>query len=82
MRLSGEIRMHWKPVKELKSSSEKLKKILPFLIGMLTLVTLMLLSSCVKTKYVEVQRETITCYKTIKTPLDMAKCLEEYKTKY
>ena len=44
----------------------------------------MLLSGCVRTKivYKEIEREPITCYKTIKTPLDMAKCIAEYKIKY
>ena len=45
---------------------------------------ILLLTSCVtKTEYVyvEPQREPITCHKTMKTFLDMAKCLEDYKIK-
>lgn len=42
------------------------------------------LASCksVEYVYVETPREPITCIDTIKTPMDMAKCLAEYKVKY
>lgn len=42
---------------------------------------LLLLGSCADSEvvYVEVPREPITCIERIKTPLDMAKCLNEYK---
>lgn len=45
---------------------------------------MMLLGGCVRTEYVyrETPREPVTCYKHLKTFLDMAKCLEEYKAKY
>ena len=41
-------------------------------------------SSCAKTEYVytEVPRKPITCHRHIKTYLDMAKCLQEYKVFY
>lgn len=44
---------------------------------------IVLLTSCVKTEYVYVkpQREPITCHQSMKTFLDMAQCLEEYKIK-
>ncbi len=42
------------------------------------------LASCTNVEYVYVEtpREPITCIDTIKTPMDMAKCLAEYKVKY
>lgn len=45
---------------------------------------LMLLSACVRTEYVykTLEKEPINCIDSIKTPLDMAKCLGEYKLKY
>lgn len=51
---------------------------------MLTLATALLLSSCknIEYVYVETPKEPITCIDRIKTPLDMANCLAEYKTKY
>ena len=44
----------------------------------------MLLNSCKKIEYIykEPIKEPITCINNIKTPLDMAKCLNEYKVKY
>lgn len=44
----------------------------------------LLLVGCAHEKivYVETPREPITCIDSIKTPLDMAKCLTEYKVKY
>ena len=42
----------------------------------------LLLSGCKQIEYVEVERQPITCIDEIKTPLDMAKCLNEYKTRY
>lgn len=44
----------------------------------------LLMTSCknVEYVYVEVPREPITCIDRIATPLDMAKCLAEYKEKY
>ena len=50
-------------------------KLLPFL---------MILSACATEKivYVEAPKEPITCIDSIKTPMDMAKCLTEYKVKY
>lgn len=51
---------------------------------MLILAILLLLNACKQTEYVyvEVPREPITCIGKIKTPLDMAMCLDEYKLKY
>jgi hypothetical protein len=48
------------------------------------IATALFLASCTQTEYVykEVPREPITCIERIKTPLDMAKCLAEYKAKY
>ena len=73
----------WKPVSESQNLKNWQKKIKKFLIGTLIFLTLLLLKACVRTEYVyvEPEREPITCHKTIKTPLDMAKCLEEYKIK-
>lgn len=50
-------------------------KLLPFLL---------VLSACATEKivYVEAPKEPITCVDSIKTPMDMAKCLTEYKVKY
>lgn len=47
------------------------------------LILAILLSSCAsKIEYIEIEREPITCIDSIKTPLDMAKCLGEYQLKY
>lgn len=45
---------------------------------------LLLLSSCARTQYVykEIEREPIDCDLYIKTPLDMAKCLAEFRQKW
>ena len=55
-----------------------------YLIGILIFLTLLLLSSCKQTEYIytETPKEPILCIDTIKTPLDMANCLNEYKLKY
>lgn len=44
----------------------------------------MLLNACKHTEYIykEPIKPPITCIDTIKTPLDMALCLKEYKLKY
>lgn len=44
----------------------------------------MLLNGCkqIEYVYVEIPREPIYCIDNIKTPLDMANCLAEYKQKY
>lgn len=44
----------------------------------------LILSACATEKivYVEAPKEPITCIDSIKTPMDMAKCLTEYKVKY
>lgn len=51
---------------------------------MLIFLILMLLNACKKTEYIykELPKEPITCINAIKTPLDMANCLNEYKLKY
>lgn len=48
------------------------------------LLVLLLCGCLTKTEYiyVPIKREPITCYQNLKTFLDMAKCLEEYKVKY
>ena len=45
---------------------------------------LLLLSGCARTQYVykEIEREPIDCDLYIKTPLDMAKCLSEFRQKW
>ena len=45
---------------------------------------LLILAACTTEKivYVEAPKEPITCINSIKTPMDMAKCLTEYKVKY
>lgn len=57
---------------------------IPLLIGVLILATLLLLASCVRTqvKYVELEREPIDCDAHIKTPLDMANCIAEFRQKW
>lgn len=54
------------------------------MIGWLILAILLLLSGCSRIEYVYVEPEKVpvTCIDHIKTPLDMAKCLEEYKERY
>lgn len=54
------------------------------MIGIKILVIALLLSGCVQTRteYIELKREDITCQNYIKTPLDMAKCLQTYMIKY
>ncbi|MBR5599650.1 MAG: hypothetical protein IKW39_06385 [Alphaproteobacteria bacterium] len=54
------------------------------LTGIKILVILLLLGSCKKIEYVYVTppKEPINCISKIKTPLDMATCLNEYKLKY
>ncbi len=48
------------------------------------IIFFLLLSGCkqIEYVYVEPERQPITCIDEIKTPLDMAKCLNEYKTRY
>ena len=54
------------------------------LIGTALCLLILLLCGCARTEYVYVEapREPITCHRHMKTFLDMAKCLEEYKAKY
>jgi hypothetical protein len=42
------------------------------------------IQSCSRVEYVYVERPKvpITCHETVKTPLDLAKCLEVYKEHY
>lgn len=74
----------WNSPNEMKNLNKKRRKIRLVFLGILILVIVLLFSGCVKTeiKYVETPREPIVCYKYIKTALDMAKCLEEYKIKW
>ena len=55
-----------------------------YLIGMLIFLILLLLCSCKQTEYIYINtpKEPILCIEEIKTPLDMANCLNEYKLKY
>lgn len=77
------MRTNWKSVGKTKNSRKKSKMINLLLIGTFLLVILLLFCGCSpQIKYVEVEREPITCIDEIKTPLDMAKCLNEYKTRY
>ena len=68
--------------KKMKNSLKFLKPIL--LIGIKISVILTLLNACKRTEYIytEPLKEPINCINTIKTPLDMAMCLNEYKHKY
>ena len=74
------IKLNWN--KKIGNLLKQQKTIL--LIGIKILATLMLLNSCKKIEYIykEPIKEPITCINNIKTPLDMAKCLNEYKVKY
>ena len=78
------MKIHWQSVSKQNDLKKKQKKRKLILIGLLILVAVMLLSSCSQTKvvYVEAERQPITCIDSIKTPLDMAKCLAEYKQRY
>lgn len=71
-------------VSEIESLKKKQKTINQVLIGTLIFLIVLLLSGCKQTEYVYVKLppEPITCIDNIKTPLDMAKCLKEYKVKY
>lgn len=48
------------------------------------LLVILILSACTRVEYVYIEPEKvpITCIDDIKTPLDMAKCLQEYRTRY
>ena len=75
---------HWSPVVEqrnLKNWRNLAKNLVG--IGLFLLMTLFLFG-CTKTEYVykETPKQPITCHRHIKTYLDMAKCLEEYKVFY
>lgn len=77
------MKQHWQSTEEIKSWNRRFWKI-RLLIGTLILVTVLLLSACKQIEYiyVEPERVPITCIDEIKTPLDMAKCLNEYKLRY
>ena len=80
-RLREEIETPWKSVSETKSL-KKWQNIALNLVGIgLSLLMILFLFGCTKTEYimVEPKREPITCHEQIKTYLDIAKCLEEYK---
>ncbi len=68
--------------KKTKNLLKHLNSIL--LIGIKISVILALLNACKRTEYIytEPLKEPITCINTIKTPFDMATCLNEYKYKY
>ena len=67
---------------EIENSKRKQKMINRLLIGIFLLVTVLLFCGCKQIEYVyiEPERVPITCIDDIKTPLDMAKCLYEYKS--
>ena len=78
------MKKQWKPVYAKNNSKNWLNLVMNLVgIGLFLLMTLCLFS-CTRTeyRYVEVEREPITCHKHIKTYLDIAKCLEEYKAKW
>lgn len=75
------MRTHWQSVNETKSLKRKQLRT-KLLIGAFISAILLLLSGCKQIEYVEVERQPITCIDEIKTPLDMAKCLNEYKQRY
>lgn len=77
------MKQHWQSTEEIKNLSKRLLWI-KALIGTLILATVLLSSGCKQTEYVyiEPERVPITCIDDIKTPLDMAKCLSEYKERY
>ena len=66
---------------KMPSLKKRRKQMKDSLIGFIILSILPLLSSCADTEvvYVELPLEPIDCIEHIKTPLDMAKCLNEYK---
>ena len=73
---------HWQSVRETRNLRKRRQRIKITLIGTLILAILLLLSSCKQIEYVEVERHPITCIDEIKTPLDLVKCLNEYKQRY
>ena len=77
------MKQRWQSTEEIRSLNKRLKWTRA-LIGTLIFLLVLLLSGCKQTEYiyVEPERVPITCIDTIKTPLDMAKCLQEYKTRY
>jgi len=78
------MKKHWSPVGEQENSQNWLNLVMN-LVGIgLFLAMILCLFSCtrIEYRYVEVEREPITCHKHIKTYLDIAKCLEEYKAKF
>lgn len=74
----------WKPIEKSKNLEMKQKKIKALLIGIMIFLIVLLLNGCKQIEYVyiETPREPIYCIDNIKTPLDMASCLQEYKIKY
>lgn len=75
---------HWKPVNAKKNWKKRLNKVKNLVGIVLFLIMILCLFGCASKEYVyvEPQREPITCHKHVKTYLDIAKCLEEYKIKY
>lgn len=74
----------WKPIEKSKNLKMRQKKIKVLLTGIIILAIVLLLSGCKQVEYiyVETPKEPIYCIDNIKTPLDMAGCLQEYKIKY
>lgn len=77
------MRTRYKSVKEIENWNKQWSKI-RLLIGTLILAIVLLLCGCkqIEYVYVEPERVPITCIDEIKTPLDLVKCLNEYKTRY
>lgn len=78
------MKKHWQSVNEIENLRKQPRWINHLLIGITILVILLLFCGCSQTKvvYVEPERVPITCIDHIKTPIDMAKCLSEYKIRY
>lgn len=60
------------------------RNILSVLIGIGILVVMSLFCGCTRTQYEykEIEREPIDCDMHIETPLDLAKCIAEFRQKY
>lgn len=77
------MKRQYRLVSEIENSRKLQKWINLLLIGITILVILLLFCGCSqKIEYVEVERVPITCIDDIKNPMDMAKCLNEYKERY
>lgn len=76
--------LYYRPVSE-QNNLKNWRKKAKMMFGIILLAMMILsLLGCVKTEYVyiEPQRVPITCHRTVKTPLEIAQCLEIYKEHY